>query len=277
MTKLSFRPMSRMRIISAVLGLSTLGLMSGHVAHAAIVASSVKAAKADAALIAAVNGSWRPADSKARDQYRHPQEALTFWGLKPGMKIVEIEPGGKGWWVEILAPYAKATGGAYVAALPDRTDPSLNEQQKAARQGAHDAFKAEVADKNIYGSASGIDFGPKNLNAIAANSTDFVLVARAFHNWSRSDRTDPYLKAIATMLKPGGVLAVEQHRAKDGSDPKAGTGYVSEAYVIDAAKKAGLVFEGRSEINANPKDTKDHPFAFGRLSQSARRMIRYAL
>lgn len=215
---------------------------------------------ADIKLVQMINGAWRSQASKARDQYRHPLASLTFWGLRPKMTIVEIDPGNKGWWVEILAPYAKATGGHYIAALPDRTDASLNDQQKTGRAKAHADFWAEVADKSVYGEPQAYDFGPNNLNSVPAGTADMVLVARAFHNWSRQGRTEPYLKAFYTMLKEGGILAVEQHRAIEGSDPKAGTGYVSESYVIEAARAAGFTLMERSEINANPKDTKDHPF-----------------
>lgn len=200
----------------------------------------------DAALDAAIAGAWRSPDNRARDMYRHPAQALPFWGLKPGMTIVEIDPGAKGWWVEILAPYARATGGTYIAAIRNPGDAG---------------FWAEVADKAVYGDVRTAALTPESGLDLPDASADFVLVARAFHNWARQgDTTDIYLKAFARVLKPGGVLAVEQHRAPEGSDPKAGTGYVPESYVIAAADKAGLVFGGRSEINANPKDTRDHPF-----------------
>lgn len=215
---------------------------------------------ADKALTAAVAGPWRSEESRARDVYRHPEAALSFWGLRPGMTIIELEPGNKGWWVEILAPYAKATKGEYIAALPDRTEPGIAENVLAARTKAHADFAAEIADKGVYGNARAIDFGPKKLDGLAPQTADMVLVARSFHNWARSGRTEPYLKAIATILKPGGVLAVEQHRIPAGSEQQPNTGYVTEAYVIEAAQKAGLVLEARSEINANPKDDHNHPF-----------------
>ena len=79
-----------------------------------------RAESADTALSAAIDGAWREPQSRARDAYRHPYESLTFWGLKPGMTVVEVDPGVRGWWSEILAPYARAMGGAYIAALPDR-------------------------------------------------------------------------------------------------------------------------------------------------------------
>ncbi|ESQ93704.1 class I SAM-dependent methyltransferase [Asticcacaulis benevestitus] len=207
--------------------------------------SALPAFAADPALAAAVGGAWRSEANKARDAYRHPVDALTFWGLKPGMTIVEVDPGAKGWWTEILAPYAKATGGHYIAALRNPKDEN---------------FWKEVADTSVYGTVSTKTLTPDGSD-LPANSADFLLVARAFHNWSRQGATtDTYMKIFFDTLKPGGILAVEQHRAPEGSDPKAGTGYVPESYVIAAAQKAGFVLDGKSEINANPKDTRDHPF-----------------
>ena len=175
----------------------------------------------DEALLSAVASTTRPEADRARDAARHPYEALTFWGLTPGMTVVEIEPGGASWWRHILEPYAAATGGRYVP-----------------------------VNRPLEG--MGVEDG----------SADFILVARAFHNWARSDRTEPYLAAFFKALKPGGVLAVEQHRSAEGLNVAdvAGTGYVPESYVIKAAQDAGFVLEARSELNANPKDDHDHPF-----------------
>ncbi|MDC7676426.1 class I SAM-dependent methyltransferase [Asticcacaulis machinosus] len=221
----------------------------------AMVSVSVPAVAADAALKAAVTGSWRTPENAARDAYRHPEAALAFWGLKPGMTVVDVNPGNKGWWTEILAPYAKATGGAYVAAAPNVTGYS-------------------AGDPVVVGTVKAYALSP-SVNEVPAGSADMVLVARMFHNWARQDgTTEAYMTAFNTMLKPGGILAVEQHRAPEGSDPKAGTGYVPESYVIDAAKKAGFELVAKSEINANPKDTRDHPFGVWTLKpirQSAAR------
>ena len=175
----------------------------------------------DTALQAAVAAETRPAADRARDVYRHPYEALTFWGLTPGMTVVEIEPGGARWWRHILEPYAAATGGRYVP---------VNK--------------------------------PLESMGVADGQADFILVARAFHNWARDGRTQPYLQAFFKALKPGGVLAVEQHRSAEGLNAAevASTGYVPESYVIHEARNAGFVLEARSELNANPKDDHDHPF-----------------
>lgn len=175
----------------------------------------------DTALQAAIGSDARPAADVARDVYRHPFETLTFWGLTPGSTIVEIQPGAAGWWSAILRPYAEATGGTYVA---------VNR--------------------------------PQDGMGIADGTADMVLVARAFHNWHRGGRTDAFLASFFKALKPGGILAVEQHRSVDGLNPDltAPTGYMPESYVIRAAQAAGFVLDARSELNANPKDDRDHPF-----------------
>lgn len=175
----------------------------------------------DEALRAVIADPSRPAEDSARDAARRPFETLTFWGLMPGLTIVEIEPGSAGWWRGILEPYARNTDGRYVA-----------------------------VNRPVEG--MGVDDG----------SADLVVVARAFHNWARDGRTAPYMSAFFQALKPGGVLAVEQHRMPGdvAASVSAATGYVSEAYVIEAARQAGFVLEARSELNANPRDDHAHPF-----------------
>ena len=175
----------------------------------------------DEALQSAIGSDTRPAADVARDGQRHPLETLTFWGLTPGTTIVEIEPGGAGWWRHILEPYAAATGGTYVPVAK-----------------------------------------PVESMGVADGTADIVVVARAFHNWSRDGRTEPYLAAFFKALKPGGILAVEQHRSAEGLNvaTTAPTGYVPQSYVIRAAQAAGFVLEARSEVNANPKDNHEHPF-----------------
>ena len=175
----------------------------------------------DTALQAAIGSAARPAADVARDAYRRPFESLTFWGLTPGSTVVEIQPGRAGWWTAILQPYAEATGGTYVAV-----------NQPLESMGVEDG------------------------------SADMVLVARAFHNWHRAGRTDAFLQAFFKALKPGGVLAIEQHRSEDGLNPDvtAPTGYMPESHIIRVAQAAGFVLEARSELNANPKDDRDHPY-----------------
>lgn len=213
----------------------------------------------DSALAEVVNGAWRTPEERARDQYRHPADSLAFWGLRPGMTIVEIEPGTGSWWTAILAPYASVTGGRYYAGWIDLGNPNVSDRARAARS----AFETEFADAALYGQVTAVNFGMHSGLAMPDGSADFILVARAFHNWARQDgMTDRYMSEFFRTLKPGGVLAVEQHRAAPGADVAASapTGYVPESYVIEAAERAGFVLAGRSEINANARDDRDHPF-----------------
>ena len=175
----------------------------------------------DTALQAAIGSDTRSAADVARDVHRRPFESLTFWGLTPGSTIVEIQPGRAGWWTAILQPYAEATDGRYVA---------VNQ--------------------------------PLESMVVEDGTADMVLVARAFHNWHRAGRTEAFLAAFFKALKPGGVLAVEQHRSVDGLNPDvtAPTGYMPESHIIHAAQAAGFVLDARSELNANPRDDRDHPF-----------------
>ena len=220
-------------------------------------ASLAETAAADA-LADAVAGEWRAAEDKARDEYRHPEESLEFWGLEPGMTILEVQPGG-GWWSDILAPYAHATGGRYYATAADLDDPALSQDARDGRN----AFESKYgANPDLYGKVELVNWGPKS-KPLPANRFDFILTARSVHGWIGGVygiTPERAFEEFARALKPGGILAVEQHRADpDASEVESG-GYVTEAYVIRLAEDAGLELEAKSEINANPKDTKDHPF-----------------
>jgi predicted methyltransferase len=237
-----------MKVMKTVLTAAALAMCFSVASHAA---SDKKPGKD---IEQALAGSSRSADSKSRDVYRHPGEALAFWGLKPGAVILEVQPGG-GWWTEILAPYAKANKGEFYATGADLADPGLSE---GARKGRAD-FEAKYGDANMFGKVNVVNWGPKAA-PLPANKFDFVLAARVFHGWAGQGRVEANLSNLFQAVKPGGVLAVEQHRGNPGQDPAVKAGYVTEQAVIDAATKAGFVLDGKSEVNANPKDTKDHPF-----------------
>jgi predicted methyltransferase len=214
------------------------------------------AATGAASLKAVVDGSWRTPEQKARDKYRHPLEALEFWGLQPRMSILEIQPGG-GWWTEILAPYAHMTGGQFYATAADVSDPDMSQEAREEREKLEKHF---AANPNVYGKVQLVNWGTDSAQ-LPADKFDFILTARSVHNWMSEGEADRIFAQLYRAAKPGGILAVEQHRAKPGKqDPKAENGYVTEETVIQLAQKAGFKLEARSEINANPKDTKDHPF-----------------
>jgi predicted methyltransferase len=227
-----------------------------------------KAVAADPVLAEVVAGDWRNDEAKARDKYRHPVESLTFWGLKPGMAILEIQPGGASWWTEILAPYAKRTGGTFAVTGADLDNPELSAGARKARED----FEARYGAKpDLYGKIGVVNWGAKS-KPLPRESYDFILTARSIHGWMRSPgMVEKTFQEFHDALKPGGILAVEQHRANPGpQDPKAESGYVTEAYVIEQAEKAGFKLAAKSEINANPKDTKDHPFGVWTLPPSLR-------
>ncbi len=241
----------------------------GHLALAglALVAVSGPAtARTDAILHKAVTSASRPAADTVRDIYRHPEASLRFWGLKPGASVIEVEPGG-GWWTNILAPYLAQTGGRYIAAAADLDDPAASESERKSRA----AFEGKYAgNPALYGSIRVVGFGPKSGALAAPASIDFVLVSRETHNWVTNGFIRKAFADFFAALKPGGVLAIEDHRAPDGADPAKGDGYVSEAYVIGEAARAGFKLAARSEINANPKDTKDYPFGVWTLPPARR-------
>lgn len=224
-------------------------------------------AKPDAALKAAVEGSWRTPANVDRDAWRKPQEALVFWGLKPGMTILELSPGG-GWWTEILAPYARMTKGRYITTGADLGNPELTQAARDSRA----SFEKKFSDRAIYGQVEVINFGPKSSGLGVPGSADFVLNGRNIHNWMAGGLLDKVMAESFAVLKPGGILAIEEHRNAAGAeqDPKAGTGYVTEAYVIAAAERAGFKLDARSELYANPKDDRDHPFGVWTLPPTKR-------
>jgi predicted methyltransferase len=212
------------------------------------------------------DGPRAPLD-KARDAYRHPEASLLFWGLRPGQTVIDVQPG-SGWWTDILAPYLAKTGGHYIAAGADLADPSLS---PGARKGRA-AFEAKYEhDPALYGDVSVVGFGALSGPLAPPGTVDLILVSRETHNWVQ--HAGFFEKALADFraaLKPGGVLAIEEHRAPDGADPKKGDGYLSEAFVIGQIDQAGFRLAARSEINANPKDVKSYPFGVWTLPPSRR-------
>ncbi len=243
--------------VGLITALSSLAAVAQDATAPAASAPAAAPAVSEASpLAAAIAGSWRSEAEKARDVFRHPAESLEFWGLKPGMSILEVQPG-EGWWTQILAPYAARTGGRYTATASDILNPALSQGARLGRQ----RFELRFYNPGVYGRVQLVNWGPV-ATPLAAEQYDFILLSRSIHGWMAGEgSSERNFGQLAKALKPGGILAIEQHRAKPGlQDPKASTGYVTEAHVIQLAEKAGLKFAGKSDINANPKDTKDHPF-----------------
>ena len=213
------------------------------IATLALAAAAAQAQGTDP-LKAAVAADNRLVGNVARDGYRHPYETLSFFGIKPTDTVVELVPGG-GWFTEILAPYLREGGQLYAA------------------DGGSVRFKAKMDSMGVYSKVKISSFDPaKGMFDIApAGSADAVLTFRNVHNWMNGGMAQAVFDAAFKALKSGGTLGVEEHRlpASRTQDPKAPNGYVHEATVIKFAEAAGFKLAGRSEVNANPKDTADHP------------------
>ncbi|MES2642259.1 MAG: methyltransferase [Myxococcota bacterium] len=212
------------------------------------------AADTSAALAAVLAGPHRSEANKARDVYRHPAETLAFFGLARDMTVVEIWPGG-GWYTEVLAPVLKEKGRYYAAGFEADTDSDYRKKSLVT-------FGEKLAaSPDLYGSVVVTELGAKKLEVAPPGSADLVLTFRNVHNWMSADFADAAFVAMYAALKPGGVLGVVEHRAgtEAPQDPKAVSGYVREDHVIAMAEKAGFKLVDRSEINANAKDTRDHP------------------
>ncbi|KAB7769848.1 methyltransferase [Xanthomonas maliensis] len=211
----------------------------------------------DAALQAAINGSWRDQVYAKRDIYRHPGQTLAFFGIKPTQTVIEITPGG-GWYSEILAPYLREKG-KYVAAVVDPGAVPEGRSRDYAQR-ARDELESKLKAKpQIYGAPTIVAYAPSAPVFGADNSADLVLTFRNVHNWRMAGNAEAMFQGFYKVLKPGGVLGVVEHRAKADVPADDKSGYVGQAQVIAMAEAAGFKLAGKSELNANPRDTKDYP------------------
>jgi predicted methyltransferase len=205
--------------------------------------------RADSRRSGAQRGRRQPG-ADARDSARHPVEELTFFGIAPTQTVVELWPGG-GYWTEILGAYL-ASGGHYYVALPvaSGTEESAGVTHWRTRMAAQGSRLGKIQETAL---------GPDHFDIAPPGSADLVLTFRNLHNWMDGGFADQALAACFRALKPGGILGIEEHRGRNdvAQDPKAKNGYVRQDYTIALAKKAGFVLVGSSEINANPRDTKD--------------------
>ena len=210
----------------------------------------------EAKLRAAADAPGRPEASRARDAARHPVETLLFFDVAPDDRVLELWPGG-GWYTEVLGPYL-AEEGELVVTNFDPGGPQDQYMHKMAR-----SFADKLArERDRIGDVEVVQVAPPDQISLGADASyDVVLTFRNTHNWIRDGIDDEIYAEVFRVLKPGGTFGVVQHRAPEGADPKqAGeTGYVPEAYVVETARAAGFELVARSDVNANPRDTKDHP------------------
>ena len=208
----------------------------------------------------AVNNEFRDVKNTSRDIYRNPYETLSFFELEPSMTVVELSPGG-GWYTEILASYLENSG-TLIAAHFDRN--SSNNYLKKSRIN----FEKKISSEAIYNKVKIVDLTSK---LSEPGSVDAVLTFRNLHNWL-GPMMDKVFSNTFTALKSGGIFGIVEHRALKGTSMKdmKKSGYVTEDHAIEIAEKHGFRLVSRSEINANPKDTKNHPKGVWTLPPSLR-------
>jgi predicted methyltransferase len=208
-------------------------------------------AAADPALQAAVNGAWRTEKDKARDATRHPAESLAFWGLKPGMTILEVQPGG-GWWTEILAPYAKLTGGRFHATAADIANPELPEASRKARAD----FEARWAAKpDLYGTVGYVNWGAKSA-PLPADTFDFILTSRSIHGWMGApDMVEKTFREFHAAWHPGGRTASRQ----PGSAGPQGDERLRHRGVRDRAGREGRLHARRALRDQREREGYEGP------------------
>lgn len=216
-------------------------------------AGAAVASSSASSIDAALAGGWRSPANRARDVYRHPKATLQFFGVQPNQTVVEINPSA-GWYSEVLAPLLRDHG-HYIAAEPV---PASGDEAKRDDSKLRKKFAADPVD---YGKARIVEFDPRAPVFGPPGSADRVLTFRNVHNWTEAGTAPAMFKAFFAVLRPGGVLGVTDHRAAPGASLAAveSSGYLPTDYVIKLATDAGFRLAGQSEINANPKDTRDHP------------------
>ncbi len=206
-------------------------------------------------LVNAISGPRRI--NPERDRFRNPLQTLQFFGVRSTDTVIEIWPG-QGWYTSILAPYLKVGGGRLIAAHFD----AASSGSAAVRRLVDDFTGRFAGNPDVFGSVTVVPFGPRSGALGPPGSVDTVLTFRNVHNWVAQGWSEKAFADMFAVLKPGGILGIEDHRASpdEPQDPLASDGYVREDFVIQMAEEAGFEFIGRSEVNANPRDTRDHPF-----------------
>ncbi|WP_017671047.1 class I SAM-dependent methyltransferase [Blastomonas sp. AAP53] len=242
-------------IIRALIAGTALPLLAATPSFATEAADASASSAIEAAVAAELRG-----EDKARDKYRHPKETLEFFQVAPNMVVAEYAADG-GWYTKILAPLT-ANSGKYVALGVSPSSPSLSAERKAQMAAYPTAYPERAAKATGIAADKIAAYVTNDVPAELKGKVDRVLIFRMLHNLNRSGILGSELVAIHAMLKPGGMVGIEQHRAKadapaayvDGSK-----GYMKEADVVAMFEKHGFELAGMSEINANPKDTADYP------------------
>ncbi len=215
------------------------------------------------ALRNALNHTLRPEQERARDEFRHPYETLEFFGVKPGQEVLELWAGG-GWYTRVLAPYIAGTGKLHVTTFPKDSEREYYKKMSAAMY--------EYVGKVENGNAINVIEVGSEINFGLENQVDVALTFRNIHNWVNAGTDKAIYEATFKALKPGGVFGVVEHRGTEGMtrEQSAKSGYMDQAQVIADIEAVGFKLVETSEVNANPKDTKDHPEGVWTLPPSLR-------
>jgi len=211
-----------------------------------------------------LSASYRSPGNVARDPHRHPAQTLAFFGVRPDSTVVEILPGSGGYYMEILAPWLKDKG-LYIAANRDGSQPQY--------QADHDKLLQRlIKEPDLYGKVLVTPFRADRHAIAPAGSADMVISFRNLHNWMEQGELQESLKAFYLALKPGGILGIVDHRGRTDQTQaeQIASGYVRQDVAIALIEQAGFKLQAISEVNANPKDTKDHPEGVWTLPPSYR-------
>jgi predicted methyltransferase len=219
---------------------------------AACAATSSRQTTAEA-LTGILAADYRPQENRARDRYRHPKETLLFFGIRPEMSVLEVWPE-PGWYTEVIAPLVRDKGKYYAAVIA--ADPESKYLTRRLEQ-----YRQKLAERpDLYDRVAVVSFPTDGGDAVPPASVDMVVTFRNIHNWMSRDTAAQAFAIMYRALKPGGILGVVEHRGNPAvaQDPKAKSGYVNEDYAIKLIEAQGFRLIAKSQVNANPKDTKDY-------------------
>jgi predicted methyltransferase len=205
------------------------------------------------ALTGILAADYRAEENRARDRYRHPKETLLFFGIRPEMSVLEVWPE-PGWYTEVIAPLVRDKGKYYAAVIA--ADPESKYISQRLQQ-----YRQKLAGRaDLYDRVAVVSFPADGGDAVPPASVDMVVTFRNIHNWMSRGTTAQAFATMYRALRPGGVLGVVEHRGNPAvaQDPKAKSGYVNEEYAIKLIEAQGFRLVGKSQVNANPRDTKDY-------------------
>ena len=231
-------------------------LLSGVLLCAALLAACATSSSRQSTaqqLTTIMAGDQRSEANRARDVYRHPKETLLFFGIRPEMTVLEVWPA-PGWYTEIIAPLLREKGKYYAAVSPANPASDYNTKQ-------HAAFQAKLAARpDLYSKVSVVTLPADGGDVVAAGTLDMAVTFRNIHNFMSDGTASQTFATLYRALKPGGLLGVVEHRGNKDvpQDPKAKSGYVNEDFAIRLIEAQGFRLVGTSQVNDNPKDTKDY-------------------